>query len=222
MSTTQTRARARRPVPEQRVAFFASWDLYEALAGAIGDHQPVRLAFDGERVELMSPSEDHEELRVQFGCLVRGLAAGLGVACKGIGATTQKRPPGRGVEPDTSFYLTPEKVAAARRAAGSPHGPGGPVPDLAVEIDLTPSALDRPAIYAALGVPEVWVYDGERVVIERLSAGGTLDEAAESGSLGVRPDEVARLMAEDVADDDGFIERVKGWAREVVAPRRGP
>ena len=43
-----------------------------------------------------------------------------------------------------------------------------PNPDLAVEVDISPSKIDRPGIYAALGVAEVWRYDGKlrEVVIE--------------------------------------------------------
>ena len=220
------RPRARRLVPEQRIAFAASWDLYEALTRAIGNHQPVRVAFDGERVELMSPSQDHDELKAQAASLIRALAAVLGVVCKGIGSTTQRQPTERGLEPDTSFYLTPEKITSAlarrRGRAPDPAAPPGPVPDLAVEIDLSPSALDRPSIYAALGVREVWRYNGEHVLIERLAPDGAFATAAESGFLGVRPDEVERLLAVEVADDNAFIEYVKAWARDVLAPRRKP
>ena len=35
-----------------------------------------------------------------------------------------------------------------------------PPPDLAIEVDITRSSLDRMGIYAALGVPEIWRYDG--------------------------------------------------------------
>ena len=220
------RTRARRLVPEQRIAFRASWELYEALTRAIGDHQPVRVAFDGESVELMSPSQDHDELKAQAASLIRALADVLAVACKGIGSTTQRQPTERGLEPDTSFYLTPEKIALAlarrRDRQPDPAAPLGPVPDLAVEIDLSPSALDRPSIYAALGVPEVWRYDGEHVLIERLTPEGAFAAASESGFLGVRPDEVERLLAEEVADDNAFTALVKAWARDVVSPRRNP
>ncbi|MEM7769647.1 MAG: Uma2 family endonuclease [Cyanobacteria bacterium P01_E01_bin.6] len=43
-----------------------------------------------------------------------------------------------------------------------------PPPDLAIEVDNTSSSMNRMDIYAALGVPEVWCYDGERLTIYRL------------------------------------------------------
>ena len=44
----------RQAAGDQRIAFHATWELYQSMAHTIGD-QPIRLAFDGERMELMSP-----------------------------------------------------------------------------------------------------------------------------------------------------------------------
>ena len=38
-----------------------------------------------------------------------------------------------------------------------------PNPDLVVEVDISPPQADRDGIYAALKVPEVWVFDGEHL-----------------------------------------------------------
>jgi Uma2 family endonuclease len=38
-----------------------------------------------------------------------------------------------------------------------------PPPDLVAEIDVTHRSLDREAIYAAMGVPEIWRFDGNRL-----------------------------------------------------------
>jgi Uma2 family endonuclease len=43
-----------------------------------------------------------------------------------------------------------------------------PPQDLAVEIDIASSSLDRFSIYAALRVPEIWQYDGQLLVIYEL------------------------------------------------------
>ena len=45
-----------------------------------------------------------------------------------------------------------------------------PPPDLVVEIDVTSSSIDRLSLYASLGVPEVWRYDGNRLIIYQLEA----------------------------------------------------
>ena len=40
-----------------------------------------------------------------------------------------------------------------------------PPPDLVIEIDITSPSLNKLPIYAAVGVPEVWRFDGRRVII---------------------------------------------------------
>jgi len=61
-------------------------------------------------------------------------------------------------------------------------------PDLAIEVDITRSKIDRPSIYAGLGVAEVWRFDAEqdRVVIERLRDDATYQPVPASGFLPVR------------------------------------
>jgi Uma2 family endonuclease len=223
MAAADILTRTRHLVPEDRVCFRGTWELFELLERTLAE-QHVRVAFDGERIELMSPSQDHDDLRLQAALVVRAVCGGLGVALRGCGSTTRKQPPDRGIEPDESFYLAAEKreAAAARRRGRkpAPSAPPGPIPDLAFEVDLSPSALDRPAIYAALGVPEIWRYDGERVRIERLTPEGVYETVSESGWLAVRPEELERFLTEEYIDDNEFMDHVKAWARDVLLPRR--
>jgi Uma2 family endonuclease len=46
-----------------------------------------------------------------------------------------------------------------------------PPPDLAIEIDVSSSSLDRQGIYAAMGVPELWRCDRGVVQFLQLQAG---------------------------------------------------
>lgn len=44
------------------------------------------------------------------------------------------------------------------------------MPDIAVEIDITHVSLDKFSIYAALGVPELWLYDGKNLTFYELES----------------------------------------------------
>jgi Uma2 family endonuclease len=47
-----------------------------------------------------------------------------------------------------------------------------PAPELIIEVGITGSSLDRFPIYAAVGVQEIWRYDGERVRFHALEGNG--------------------------------------------------
>ena len=40
-----------------------------------------------------------------------------------------------------------------------------PPPDLVIEIDITSPSFSKLPIYAQMGIPEIWRYDGERMAI---------------------------------------------------------
>ena len=179
-----------------------------------GDRRPDTFAsaFDGERVELMSPGQEHEDYKVLFERLVGRSRPALKVPCKGMGSARWLRPEAeRGLEADASFYLTTDKIAIARRRPKKPAD--YPIPDLSVEIDLRPSQIDRAGIYEDLGVREVWRFDGETVRIDRLGPDGHHADAPESGWLGIRPEEIARLLTLDAEDDNDFSNQVVASAR---------
>ena len=71
----------------------------------------------------------------------------------------------RGIEADLSYFFDPEKIEAVRDAERreSNKVEDYPNPDLVVEVDISPPQADRDGIYAALRVPEVWVFDGEHL-----------------------------------------------------------
>jgi len=57
-----------------------------------------------------------------------------------------------------------------------------PPPDIAVEVDVHHGSADKLSIYAGLGVPEVWHYDGVRLAIKLLENGSYV-EAQQSRAL---------------------------------------
>ena len=47
-----------------------------------------------------------------------------------------------------------------------------PPPDLAIEVDISRSSLNKLSIYADIGVPEVWLYDGQSLRSHQLQPDG--------------------------------------------------
>ena len=127
----------------------------------------------------------------------------------------------RGLEADLSYYFDPEKRAAEKAAWArkSTEIADYPNPDLAIEIDLSHPQVDRPSIYAALGVAEIWRFDGEKIVIEHLQEDGTYASAESSRFLPIRAEDVRHwLVDEDTTNELAWERRLAEWARGLARP----
>jgi Uma2 family endonuclease len=207
---------------EQRITLRGvSWETYQRLAEEIGD-QRILKAYNRGVLELMSPGPLHENYKKLLAILVETVTDELEIPRRSQGSTRWDRPePGRGLEPDECYFLTAAKVAATRHR--SKDVADYPPPDLAIEIDMSRSEVDRAEIYATIGVPEVWRFDGEALRIDRLRDDGTYEVVAESLFLPVAPDEVVRwLVHVDNADEAVWARRLREWARAEVRPRLRP
>jgi Uma2 family endonuclease len=189
-----------------------SWATYERLLEDFDNSKAVRCTFDQGTLELMAPSFDHERLNRLLAELVAALATGLDLDYEQAGSTTFKREDiGRGFEPDSCFYF--EHVAAIRGHRRIDLDTDPP-PDLVLEIDITHPSLEKLPIYAAIGVPEVWRYDGERLVMYRLGAGRYDEVASSTVLLGLTSTDIAQLLAASgPMPRAAWVRHVQGWAQ---------
>ena len=124
-------------------------------------------------MSLMSLSQ--VDAKTLPGRLVGSIAEECEISFKGPGQTTWKRiEVARGLEADESFYFQREELEAAAKARDSKVLADFPNPDLAIEVDISLPQIDRAGIFAALNVAEVWRFDGEQVVIDRLTVTGPI------------------------------------------------
>jgi Uma2 family endonuclease len=202
-----------------------SWNLYDQLSEAIDEQQHVYLAFDGKDLELMTTGPLHENFKEFLGAFIREVGLGIGVNFRGLGQTTWKRESvGRGLEADHCYYFDTAKLEAEAqsRARQSNDVADYPNPDLAVAIDISPSQIDRPGIYASLRIAEVWRCEGRSLLIEQLGSDGTYHASESSQFLWVRPEEVVRwLIDDDSSDQAAWTRRLREWIEHDLAPRIG-
>jgi Uma2 family endonuclease len=221
-TTTEPQAQVTGNDTDRRfVLYDVGWQGYEAMLQIVGD-RPIRLTYDRGNLELMSPSPKHEKSKGLLGRLVETLTEELEIPCISAGSTTWRREDlDRGLEPDECFYLFDH---AEQLADKEPDLSVDPPPDLAVEIDITRSSLDRQGIYAALGVPEVWRFDGESLRVYRLKPDGAYEACGTSPAFPFFPlVEVARLLKEGATMDHSRWGRmVREWVRHELAPRYRP
>jgi Uma2 family endonuclease len=208
----------RQAVGDQRIAFQATWELYQAISRTIGD-QPIRLAFDGERIELMSPGPLHEKDRSRLERLVSILTEERAIPCISMGSTRWERPEAwRGIEADATFYLTATKVQAARHRSKDIQD--YPIPDLAIEIDHSEPKIDRESIYVALRVPEVWHFDGDDLTIHQLGIDGSYIEADASLLLMIRGEDLSTWLQIEALDDNDWGRMFRAWVLSRVPESR--
>lgn len=144
-----------------------SWAEYEALLAELPGDSRVRLTYYHEKLEVVSPSGRHERWTRLIELIIYVLATELGRPLQSCGSMTIKhRTLAKGAEPDSCFYI---EHAAAVVGKEEVDPQTDPPPDLVVEVDVTHGSAPKLAFYAALGVPEIWRYDGERAVMYQRS-----------------------------------------------------
>ena len=137
-----------------------SWDAYEGLLRALGnDHPSLRLTYLEGRLEIMTTSRRHERIKTLIGRLLEAWAEEHDIRFDGYGAATfKKKKTARGLEPDECYVL--------REIDDVPDEP-----DIAIEVVETHGVVDKMAVYAGLGVREVWVWETDRMQIHVLRDG---------------------------------------------------
>ena len=144
-----------------------SWDFYENVLAVIGD-RPLRVTYHQGRIEIMAPLAMHESGKMHIAALIEVLALELNIPMLCFGSATFRRSDRQaGLEPDSCYYhKNASRVRGMKRFDPAVH----PAPDLAIEVDITSRSIAREPIYADLGVPELWRYDGFRLTVLILNA----------------------------------------------------
>lgn len=147
------------PQLEQKVQLSGiSWQTYQTLLSELSDRR-LRLTYNQGNLEIMVPSPEHEFYKTLMGRFVETIAEELKIKIHPLGSTTFAREDlGRGLEPDECFYIRNQAAVKGKKRLDPNQDPP---PDLVIEIDITSSSRDRMTSYAALGVPEIWRYDGK-------------------------------------------------------------
>ena len=200
--------------PEQRIVLDnITWDLYEQLLATHRDRSVPRFTYDRGRLEIMSPSTEHEELKHVVALFVEVIAEEMNINVRRLGSTTFRREDlQRGFEPDVCFY-----VQSAPRIRGKTELDLtiDPPPDVVIEVDLTNSSLPKFPILAQLGVPEVWRYDGRQWQIFQLAGQEYVKQGRSAAFPGLTEEVVTGLLAEGRSlDRPVWLRRVRTWIRE--------
>lgn len=161
----------------------------------------------------MSPLPEHELPKKSIARLVEALAVELRIPMTAFGSTTFRRKDKEaGLEPDECYYLhNAPRVRGMKRFDPAVHPP----PDLALEIDITSRSIPRQPIYAALGVPELWRFDGRSVQVLKLGGDGKYAPIPASELFPFLPVEMFTRFVRRMLDEDqtAVVIEFQEWVR---------
>ncbi len=154
------------PTGEKRVTLHnLPWQSYQQILQALPETRAAQLTYDRGILEIVMPLEDHEYASELIGLFIRILVGEMGLKLKSIRSTTLEREDlERGAEPDNAYYIQNQPKVAGRNINLAIDPP----PDLVLEVDITHSDVDKNQLYAAMGVPEFWRYNGREWRIYQL------------------------------------------------------
>jgi Uma2 family endonuclease len=204
-------------LPEGRLLLDGiAWPEYETFLRIL-DERPYRLTFDQGWLEIMALSPEHELPRGLLHDLVVALAEELGVNLTSFGATTYRRQDlARGLEADDCYYHRNLPYVRGKKRIDLNVDPP---PDLAIEIDVTRSSLDRLSIYAALRVPEVWRFADGHLTVHCLQDQGQYVLVPRSPLFPTVPlQELVRFVEQGMRDDEvSMLRSFRPWVRGLSA-----
>jgi Uma2 family endonuclease len=155
--------------PDRVILRNISWQTYQSLIRDFEVEPAIRLTYDRGTLEIRMPLDPHETYKKLLGRLIETATEEIDLEIRSLGSRTCDREDlARGLEPDQCYYIQNEALVRDIEQIDLAHLPP---PDLAVEVDITSSSLDRLSIYADLGVPELWRYDGRSLTLYQLQDG---------------------------------------------------
>lgn len=182
-------------ISEQRIILQnISWQTFKTMLAEMGDNRATRLAYDSGIVEIMTPLMPHENSNRLIEVFVGVLCEELGLEVKRTGSLTLTRDDlERGGEPDSSYYIQNESLVRGKENIDLAIDPP---PDLVLEVEYSRSRIDKLNLYAAMGIPEFWRYNGNVLRIYQLESGQYVESSQSITFAPVPVNEIPRFLKE--------------------------
>ncbi|MFH7244355.1 MAG: Uma2 family endonuclease [Spirulina sp.] len=144
------------------------WSAFQQIHQLLSPRTQARFTYDNGTLEITMPLESHERLARLIELFVRILVVELGLKMKSMGSTTLAREDlSKSAEPDSGYYIQNYTLVADHEINLAVDPP----PDLVVEVDITHTDIQKNDLYASLGVPEFWRFNGRDWIILKLIEG---------------------------------------------------
>jgi len=189
-----------------------SWQTYSALVDE-SEHASGRMSYDEGTLEIMCPAIPHESSKSLIGRMIERFTEIRKIDIRSSASTTFRRTDlKRGFEADESYYIQNAELIRGKREIDLSIDPP---PDLVIEVEITRSAINKLRMFASMGIPEVWRYDGKILSIGFLQS----DRYSESEVSHVLPGFPVALASELLSQrfDVGETELIRKFVATVNA-----
>jgi Uma2 family endonuclease len=195
-----------------------SWETYESLLHDFQvSGQRKRITYNDGRMVIVSPLFKHEKWKKLLGRCVEAITDEREIDIVSAGSTTWRRKRKKqGLEPDECFYIPNAAKVECRLELDLKKDPP---PDLAIEVDLRPYLKNKLDVYAGLGIPEVWCFDGIDFEIFALQKDGAYLKVSNSVALPFVTAKDLKRFLDLVTEvkERALLREVRKWARELKA-----
>ncbi|MBD0261231.1 MAG: Uma2 family endonuclease, partial [Tolypothrix sp. Co-bin9] len=153
-----------------------------------------------------------ENPKSNFGNFIIALAEELEIEVRSAGSTTLKRRIAkRGIEPDNCYYIQNEFAIRGRETLNVETDPA---PDLAIEIDITSSSVNKLGIYSALGIAELWRYNGQDLKFYQLREGQYVESEFSIAFPIVSVSDISRFLQQSkTMGEIALLKSFRSWVK---------
>ena len=198
-------------VSEQRVTLRGiTWQGYQDILRALPESRSSRLTFDNGVLEITVPLQIHEFSGRLIELFIRILVFELGLKLKTMGSTTLNREDlNRSAEPDNAYYIHNYSKVIGKIIDLAQDPP----PDLIVEVDITHTDIDKNRLYASMGVPEFWRFDGNTWQILALHDSGYIEVSHSPTFDWIEKEDLYRFLEQARIDEIDAERDFRAWVR---------
>jgi Uma2 family endonuclease len=190
-----------------------SWQTFKTMLAEMSNQRNTRLAYDNGILEIMSPLMPHENSNRLIEVFVGVLCEELCLEIKRAGSLTLTRDDlERGGEPDSSYYIQNELRVRDKENIDLVTDPP---PDLVLEVEYSRPKVDKLKLYASMGIPEFWRFNGSTLRIYTLSKGQYSEVQLSPTFAPVPVKEIPRFIRESRTNGEMSTTRAfRNWVRQ--------
>ena len=195
-----TRAELIRQLPSGSMLALSdvAWEDYLEISDMFPDEPYYSISYNEGRLEAMTTSTQHESFASFIDQLITVVKLRLRLNIRSFGRATMKKSAlKKGLEPDACYYVQRATQLGNRIILDFEQDPA---PDIAVEIDIFNESKNKFPIYAALDVPEIWVYESGTITIYLLQ-NGKYESVTASRALPMLTAELLTFYVERMIED---------------------